>query len=304
MSATQFNEKFPTEKSAVRYFEALRWPNGPVCPYCASKSVASVKDAKPMPFRCRDCRKHFSVKTATVMQSSKIDVRIWLQAMYFMSVAKKGVSSCQMSRQLGVQQSTAWFLQHRIREGWNQGRFMLDGECEMDETYIGGKEKNKHASLRLKAGRGAVGKVAVVGIRQRGGKVFAVVADDTTARTLHEIIDNRVAKGAKLYTDDHGSYRGVKGREHIAVRHSVGEYVKGRAHTNGMESFWALLKRGYYGTFHVMSATHLPRYIDEFANRSNARGKTTEAQIAETLKAIEGRTLPYRRLIGNDQATR
>lgn len=136
--------------------------------------------------------------------------------------------------------------------------------------------------------------------RQRNGKVFAVVAQDTTARTLHAIIDNRVAKGATLYTDDHGSYRGVKGRKHEAVKHSVGEYVRGKAHTNGVESFWALLKRGYYGTFHVMSVGHLPRYVDEFANRSNSRGMTTEAQIAETLKASEGRTLPYRRLTGND----
>lgn len=299
MSLKQLQAMFPTEESAVAYFESLRWPDGPVCPHCGSPRASATKDGKPMPYRCKDCREHFSVRTKTVMQSSKIEVRVWLMAIYFMSVAKKGVSSCQMARQLGVRQATAWFLQHRIRESWNQGRFLLDGEVEMDETYIGGKERNKHADKKLKAGRGAVGKVPVVGIKQRDGKVFAVVAPDTKSKTLHEIIDTHVAKGAKLYTDDHASYEGVRDREHVAVRHSAGEYVRGEASTNGVESFWALLKRGYYGTFHVMSAKHLPRYVDEFANRHNAMAQDTREQIEATLRGAQGRTLPYKRLVAD-----
>ena len=161
MSLTAFQEQFPTEASAVAHFEAMRWPDGPRCPMCKSPNVASVKSAKPLPYRCRACREYFSVKTRTVMQSSKIGVKTWLLAIYFMSVAKKGVSSLQMSRQLGVRQATAWFMCHRIREAWNQGRFILDGEVEMDETYMGGKEKNKHAAQKLHAGRGGVGKTIV-----------------------------------------------------------------------------------------------------------------------------------------------
>lgn len=296
MSIQEFQAKFPTEASADDYFESLRWPDGPVCPHCGSKSVQVVTSGKPMPYRCRDCRQHFSVKYGTIMQSSKIKVRTWLLAIYFMSVAKKGVSSCQMARQIGVRQATAWFLQHRIREAWNQGRFILDGEVEMDETYIGGKEKNKHESKKLKGGRGTVGKIPVVGIKQRHGKMYAVVAPDTKARTLHEIIDARVAEGASIYTDDHASYHGIKNRHHVAVCHSDGEYVKGDASTNGVESFWALLKRGYYGTFHVMSAKHLPRYINEFADRSNGSGLSTVSHIAATLRTAQGRTLPYKEL--------
>ena len=181
------------------------------------------------------------------MQSSKIDVRIWLLAMYFMSVAKKGVSSCQMARQLGIKQDTAWFLGQRIRESWNQERFLVDGEVEMDETYIGGKEKNKHASKRLHAGRGGVGKTMVVGLKQRKGRIFAVVAKTASKEILHEIIDQRVHPSATLYTDEHRGYIGAKVQSHMAVKHSAGEYVNGSASTNGVESFWALLKRGYYG---------------------------------------------------------
>ncbi len=296
MSLTEFQELIPDEQSAVAYFEKVRWNGEIVCPHCQSSDIQRVISGKPMPLRCRTCRKHFSVKTGTVMQSSKIDVRLWLTAMYFMSVAKKGVSSCQMARQLGVKQSTAWFLGQRIRESWNQERFLLDGEVEMDETYIGGKERNKHYGKRLHAGRGGVGKAMVVGLRQRKGRMFAVVAPVASREVLHEIIDQRVDPSATLYTDEHRGYRGANVRRHHAVKHSAGEYVKGRASTNGVESFWALLKRGYYGTFHNMSVNHLPRYVDEFATRQNAIGLTTEDQIVATLSASVGKTLPYKEL--------
>ena len=297
MSLKDFEAWIPDEAAAVAYFEKTRWAGKVVCPHCQSANVARVVSGKPMPFRCRDCRGHFSVKTGTVMQSSKIGVRTWLLAMYFMSVAKKGVSSCQMARQLGIKQDTAWFLGQRIRESWNQGRFLVDGEVEMDETYIGGKEKNKHYDKRLHAGRGAVGKTMVVGLRQRKGRIFAVVADTASKQVLHEIIDTRVAPTATLYTDDHAGYVGAPVASHVAVKHSRGQYVQGLAHTNGIESFWALLKRGYYGTFHNMTVKHLPRYVDEFATRQNSLYQTTAQQIGATLSGAVGRTLPYKRLI-------
>jgi transposase-like protein len=297
MSLQEFQAWLPDEVAAVKYFEHTRWGSKPVCPHCKSDDVARIGSGKPMPFRCRSCREHFSVKTGSVMQSSKIGVRTWLLAMYFMSVAKKGVSSCQMARQLGIKQDTAWFLQQRIRESWNQERFLMDGEVEMDETYTGGKEKNKHASKRLHAGRGGTGKTMVVGLRQRKGRIFAVVAKTASKKVLHEIIDQRIAPTATLYTDDHRGYIGAPVAAHVAVKHSVGEYVNGNASTNGVESFWALLKRGYYGTFHKMSEEHLPRYVNEFAPRQNSLMLTTEEQIKATLAGTVGRSLPYKKLI-------
>jgi transposase-like protein len=227
MSLEEFQAWIPDEASAVVYFEKTRWNGEPTCPHCESKDVLRVVSGKPMPFRCRSCREHFSVKTGTVMQSSKIGVRIWLLTMYFMSVAKKGVSSCQMARQFGIKQDTAWFLGQRIRESWNQERFIVDGEVEMDETYIGGKEKNKHASKRRHAGRGGVGKTMVVGLRQRKGRIFAVVAEPASKEVLHEIIDQRIAPTATLYTDEHRGYVGANVKTHMAVKHSAGEYVRG-----------------------------------------------------------------------------
>ena len=181
LSSYQFHQIFPDETAAVEWAESIRWPDGVSCVHCGSGDVAEVKSRKPMPYRCRSCRKHFSVKVGSLMQDSKLSVRQWLYAMYLMSVSKKGLSSMQLGRELGIAQEAAWRLGHKIRQAWNQGSlFPMSGEVEVDETYIGGKERNKHAWKREHLGRGPVGKQAVMGIRSRGtGEVRAFPVERT-----------------------------------------------------------------------------------------------------------------------------
>ena len=248
VSLYEFMERFDNEEKAMRHFENYRWPNGERhCPRCGSVETREASH-KTMPYWCKDCRKYFSVKTGTPLEKSNIPYRKWLMAIYLMSTSLKGISSTKLGNDLGIRQSNAWFLAHRIRQGWADTASELFGmTVETDEIYIGGKERNKHNDKKLKEGRGAVGTAAVLGIKDRDGKkVKALRVESTNAQTLHWIILETVAKGSKVYTDEHRSYLGLekKGYEHGTVHHSAGEYVKGMAHTNDIESFWALLKKG------------------------------------------------------------
>ncbi len=298
ISFYEFFERFPNEEAARLFFENKRWPNGVECAHCGSHEVSECKDHKPMPYRCKSCRKHFSVRVGMVLSESRLPLHKWLMAIYMMTTARKGIPSTQMARELGITQKTAWFLAQRIRETWlaSQGGGM-GPTVEVDETYIGGKERNKHAGKKLHAGRGAVGKVAVMGIMERGGNVVAGPITHANGPTLKGIINGYVAKGSTVYTDNHRGYQGLSGYHHFSVNHGVGEYVRDQAHTNGIESFWALLKRGYYGIYHHMSAKHLHRYVNEFSFRHNTANVSTLQFIEMTAGRMTGLRLTYKELI-------
>ena len=291
----ELTKMFPDDETAERWFVETRWPNGIACPKCGSFDIQERKTRKPQPYHCRDCQKYFSVKTDSLMHNSPLGCQVWAIAIYLLNTNIKGISSMKLHRELGITQKSAWFLAHQIRENF-QDRQVFGGPVEADETFVGGKERNKHAKNKLRAGRGTVGKSVVAGVKDRAtGRVSASVVTDTDGPTLRRFVTDRVNPDATVYTDEHAAYRGLL--NHATVKHSVREFVKGQAHTNGIESFWSLLKRGYYGTYHKMSPAHLDRYVREFTGRHNHREDDTLDQMAAVVRGMDGKRLPYRDLI-------
>ena len=256
ISLIELTEMFPDEASAVRWFEAIRWPEERHCGHCGSTETKDVPNAKPMPYWCKDCRSYFSVRTGTTMEKSRLPLRKWAFAVYLYVTNLKGVSSMKLHRDLKITQKTAWFMLHRLREAWDEsGLEQFVGPVEVDETYIAGKKKNMSKAKRRKVrGRGPAGKPMVMGAKDRAtNAVTAKVVSRKDRETMQGFVADHVAPGAKVYTDTAGGYHGMAGFDHERVNHNVNEYARGKAHTNGVESFWSMLKRGYHGTYHHMS---------------------------------------------------
>ena len=298
-------KRFPDDATAEAWFVSKRWPEGVACPHCGSLNVQTGARHATMPYRCREkeCAKRFSAKTGTVMEGSKLGFQTWIIATFLLSTNLKSVSSMKLHRDLEINQRSAWFLAHRLRVALAREGGLFSGPVEVDETYMGGRRKNM-SNARRKAlegtGRGAVGKVAVVGAKDRATRrVAARVVHGTDKPTLQGFVANHAASGAKVFTDDASAYEGLP-FDHATVKHSLSEYVKGDVHTNGIESLWSMLKRAHKGTFHKLSEKHLDRYVQEFASRHNLRDEDTLDIMAAVATGMEHKRLRYRDLIADN----
>lgn len=303
MTLADLFRKFPDDGAAEAWIVGQRWPDGVQCPHCDSARVQTGAKHPSQPFRCRDCGKQFSPRTGTVMADSNVGYQNWAIAVYAVLTNLTGVSSMKLHRDLGITQSSAWFLLHRIREAWNTADVEpFAGPLEADETFVGGKDRNMHADRRREAvtGRGPVNKTAVVGVKDRAtGRVAAAPVADTSASTLVPFVADRASAGADAFTDEHSAYKPLAslGYCHAAVAHSAREYARGPIHTNGIESLWSMFKRGYVGTYHHMSEVHVGRYVNEFTGRHNIRPLDTDKQTASVVENMVGKRLRYADII-------
>ncbi len=291
-SLIEMTKIIPNEEKAIEYFRAVRWARGAFCPFCGSVKVYDFADKRS--HKCGDCRKRFSIKVGTVMEGTKIGVREWLMAMWMVTSHKKGIASTQLAKDLGVTQKTAWFMLHRLRHAARTRSFNrpLEGIVEVDEAFMGGKDKNKHADKR-----GLQKKSIVLGMLERGGELRTLILRHLgeAAPTVRE----HVFTGSAVITDEFTGYARFSDEYlHLSVNHSAGEYGRGRIHTNSIEGYWSQLKRQIYGIHHWVSAKHLFRYADENAWRFNRRSVAEAVRLDEFIARLDGR-LTYKALIAN-----
>lgn len=287
-------EAFPDEQACVDHLRAIRWKGGAFCPHCGSTRVYHFKDGRN--HKCGDCRARFSIKVGTIFEDSKVPLRKWFMAIWMITSHKKGIASTTLAKDIGVTQKTGWFMMHRLRHAARTKSFNapLKGEVEADETFVGGKDKNRPAHKR-----GKNEKVAVFGMLERGGELRAMKMDSLKAKDVQGKIVEHVAPGANVMTDEYAGYRGLAGRfHHHTVNHSLGQYVKHYfIHVNGLEGAWSHFKRQVFGIHHWISAKHIDRYLNEFTWRYNRRELDEGARLNALLDSVGGR-LTYKALIG------
>lgn len=306
ISTFKLFELFPDQETARLYLESRIWPDGVRCPFCSSNRVTARRGGY---YRCNACDEgeNFTIRTNTIFERSHIPLHKWVYAMYLLVTARKGISSMQLAKEIGVTQKSAWFMLQRLREacGSDDDLDKLRGEVEIDECFVGGKEANKHDWKKQRLGRGPVGKTAVLGMRERGGRTRAKVIEERTLDSIHGEIHGNIEVGSQLYTDDHLVFNGLDGLfyKHDTVTHTAGEYARGPVSTNSIESVWAVLKRGLHGVYHHASPKHLGRYVDEFTFRLNAGNvaRHTLERLDSFVDRVTGKRITYKQLIAEAQ---
>ncbi len=291
---------FSDEQTCIEYLAKVRWNGQAQCPYCANEKTYRLSTGRKN-WKCASCRKQFSVRVGTIFHDSKVSLRKWFVAIYLISAHKKGISSHQLAKDIKVTQKTAFYMLHRVREAYEPGTVQFSNEVEIDESWVGGLEKNKHKSKRTKGaqGRSAKTKTPVLGILERDGKVYAIPVADTKAKTIVPIIETKVEKGSTVYTDEWKSYRTLsQDYDHQFINHSASQYVDGAIHTNNIENFWSLMKRGINGIYHHVSDRHLSRYVNEYTFRYNNRGMTDGSKFDVCL-ANASKRITYKSLVQN-----